>query len=863
MEEVVRRVRIDVTSNANQANRGLQGLRDTLGGLSGRYSAASRGANSHSSALKAVAKATNIATNQNNKYMSTLKRVVMYRAIRYALKAIINGFKEGLENAYFFSKGIHGDLAAALDLMAVKAQTMKNQLGAAFGSLLQTIQPIILTIISLVTKLAEALTMLFSIFGGKGTYLKAVDASAAFKKNTAGGAAAAKKMKDYLMGIDELNVIKKPDDTGGGGGGGAAASWSSMFTEAELPEWAGNLKGLLELGEFREAGAFLADHLNGIIENWDAEAAGKKIGEKVGKAFEFAFGFMYGGYNTTGFDFANLGKKLTEFVGGFFSEIDPNVIGALLVAKLNAILGLMKGWLEAFDPVATGEYLSGILMGAVDFINWEEAGQTISNSIKELVESLAEFVKKADWEQVGRDISDFIRGLNWSGLLDALVDLVAASIVGLAGLIKGLLEEPWKEICEWWNTTAYEDGKFAPDKLLEGILEGFSHIGEWFQEHLQQKIIDAINKAFGIDSETAKQMKEEGKLLPGELMAGIKIWDPASFGDPLGLVSKIISLIKGDISPDISKFWEIGKDIIGYIKEGITKFFTSLNPFKGTASKIKSSIGEDITDNKAKIENLGDQTIKLIKSGMIALKTPFSGIGLKFAEWLKPEESESEKIKDTGKGIIGKLWDGIKSKWSEVRSWLKNNVFNIFSKNKNEDNSEVMDALAEEVAEPVTFAIDINGVITAATDAGKQANEAFSTAFYANDSGGLFAELTTQFTTAGETLKTTNSGVLTELETAFSTTVTNITTAIETFLKNATTKIDEFKKHLDAQLSAVVTAMQTAAGDIEVAVTDMLQNIWDYYDLVSTSVSEDYSDMMEVANTEARLFVPLQGHQRE
>ena len=64
MEEVVRRVRIDVTSNANQANRGLENLRNTLHGLSGRYSAASRGANSHSSALKAVAKATNIATNQ-------------------------------------------------------------------------------------------------------------------------------------------------------------------------------------------------------------------------------------------------------------------------------------------------------------------------------------------------------------------------------------------------------------------------------------------------------------------------------------------------------------------------------------------------------------------------------------------------------------------------------------------------------------------------------------------------------------------------------------------------------------------------------------------------------------------------------
>ena len=62
--------------------------------------------------------------------LNSLKRIAFYRIIRSAIKAITQAFKEGAENAYFFSQAVGGDLAQALDFLSTKTFTMKNQLGA-------------------------------------------------------------------------------------------------------------------------------------------------------------------------------------------------------------------------------------------------------------------------------------------------------------------------------------------------------------------------------------------------------------------------------------------------------------------------------------------------------------------------------------------------------------------------------------------------------------------------------------------------------------------------------------------------------------------------------------------------------------
>lgn len=186
-----------------------------------------------SKSLREVKGTSQSATKGLGSLASSLQRIAYYRIIRSIIKAIGKAFQEGAENAYFFSKAVGGDLAAALDLLSTKSFTMTNQLGASWATLLQTIQPILLKLIELVRMAAEAITQFFAILGGKKTYLKAIDYSKDWATTTAAGAKAAKEWKNQLMGFDEINRLE--DSSGSGGGSGKALpNYAQMFEEMPI-----------------------------------------------------------------------------------------------------------------------------------------------------------------------------------------------------------------------------------------------------------------------------------------------------------------------------------------------------------------------------------------------------------------------------------------------------------------------------------------------------------------------------------------------------------------------------------------------------------------------------------------------------
>ena len=740
MEEVIRTIRIDATANTQGAERSLSRLRDTLRGINGSQSSASRAAKGHSSALKNLSKVTKAAHKHSLLLFDTLKRVVMYRALRAAIKAIVQGFREGLENAYWFSKGINGDLAKALDGLAVKSQTMKNQLGAAFGGLLQTIMPIIQQIISWINALASALTRVFAMFGGRGTYLKAVDASAQFAENTKSGAGSAKKMKDYLMGIDELNVISDPN-SGGGGGGSSIPDYSSMFEEAELPDWMKGIQDLMNADMFKSAGARFADYLNGVIADWDSGKWGKELGEKIENALEFAWGFLYGKNTTgTGFSFENVGIKLQLMLNGILKEINPEILGGVLVGKIYALIELAKGFLEGFSATETGKWLGNLIMGAVNKIPWSDASFVVSQGIIDIVDTIATMVETADWEKVGEDIAEFIRGLNIAGITDAFIHLASASITGLGSLIVGLFKEEWKDVTQWWNDTAFEDGKFSMTRFLEGILDVILHLDDWLEEHCRQPINDAINKAFGVDSKTAQEMRKAGQTLPSDLIMGM---NTALFAplDLLKMVTGISKATNDEIDIEKGQFEKSGEKILGHIKNG---WMFMVDPFKGLGKLISDGVNEQVNDSTTK-----------------------------------------SNLENSGKGIINSIWEGLKSAWNSVKQWWDN--LPIWKKNKQ---ATGLGAAVEQTenTQLLTFAIDSDNVISAATEAGVQARNAFNTAFYSGEDEGFFTGLALEFQQVGEMMS-----------------------------QNA----------------------PIYAGDVEVAFTDAIQNIWDYYDSASSAIWGD------------------------
>ncbi len=108
---------------------------------------------------------------------------------------------------------------------------LAQTIGSVLLPIVATVLPYIQAFVSLLTMAVRAIGSFFgikvkSIGWGSGMDDLASSAGAATEsvdgvKNSIGGAAkAAKKLKDYTMGFDELNVIKPQQEASGGGGGG-------------------------------------------------------------------------------------------------------------------------------------------------------------------------------------------------------------------------------------------------------------------------------------------------------------------------------------------------------------------------------------------------------------------------------------------------------------------------------------------------------------------------------------------------------------------------------------------------------------------------------------------------------------------
>lgn len=149
------------------------------------------------------------------------------------------------------NQGIVGTYAREMQTAEGVTRTLSQQiksLGQALGSIFL---PILTTVIpwisAFVSVLYDAIAAIASFFGiaffkidwgnstkGLGSGLSDVAEEATDAKKALGGAgSAAKKLRDYTMGFDELNIIDPTTASGGGGGGGGGLgdAWSGLDLE--------------------------------------------------------------------------------------------------------------------------------------------------------------------------------------------------------------------------------------------------------------------------------------------------------------------------------------------------------------------------------------------------------------------------------------------------------------------------------------------------------------------------------------------------------------------------------------------------------------------------------------------------------
>lgn len=309
-------------------------------------------------AVKGLSKSAKSAKNPLENFVSSLKRIAFYRFIRSIIKGITSAFTEGLQKAYIFSSGIEGEghrFAEALDRMKSAGNQMKGQLGSAFAGLLAAIEPILITIINLITKVADAISQFFAAFTGK-TYLKANATAAKFADTMKSGAGAAKEWKNQLMGFDEINRLNEPSNGGGGGGSNPLAGYD--FADTPISKFWLDL-----VSKIKEFYNLLKDKLQPAID---------RLKEAFGRLKEAWMAFV------DSFDGSKLQQLITDLLtlGGETIINGLTIVADTLTLVLDVLTALNTGdWSKVWRDlkqliydvaVAIGDLLHGITLLIMD-----------------------------------------------------------------------------------------------------------------------------------------------------------------------------------------------------------------------------------------------------------------------------------------------------------------------------------------------------------------------------------------------------------------------------------------------------------------------------------------------------------------
>lgn len=488
------------------------------------------------------------------KVIKGLGRVAFYRAIRSAIKAITQAFDEGLKNAYAFSAGladaVDGRIAVALDSLAVKSLTMKNQLGAAFGSLLTALAPIINALISLITALATAITQLFAAFSG-GTFLKAKDTTAKFADDMKKGGGAAKEWKNQLMGFDEINRLEDQSG-GGGGGGGSAANPNDMFDvvpiESAIKNFVDDLKKAVLAGKWKQVGELIGNKINEAV----SKIKWAEIGRKIGYYFNGAIQSFYYTLKTIRFD--EIGASVATFINNALEQIDFQILGRTLIRKMTA----------AWD----------FFMGLLGTINWGMVGTKVGEFVRGALTEGKEWLESKDWKQVGENIktslSEFIEGLDKESTKEAIKGFFRAAVeaafaVGEVlfpdGIIPTIVNEFVRVITDAVTAIKDEDFQVAHNILLykidrlflgEGIANAWWSRGDYAGKEIVMGLINGVDSSGGkitkgIDTGIGQPIEEEFSNISDSVTASA-IFMGNNVGNTMAQIQGDVSTASGSIS---------------------------------------------------------------------------------------------------------------------------------------------------------------------------------------------------------------------------------------------------------------------------------------------------------------------------
>lgn len=264
----------------------------------------------------------------------------------------------------------------AIRNMTQSLKTLTQAFGSLFIPILQMVVPYLTAFVQLLTEAVHWVAGLFGVklfeidwgssAGGMATGLEEVatgaeDVTDGLKK----AGKAAKKLKDYTLGFDELNVISPPDPSSGGSGGGAGAGgvgdsgWGDGLDLDTLWDDSVFAKATKQIDEIRAKVKAWFDEWKtelGIIAGALGVLSMAALLKQMGEALQF-------------------GPKFSKMMGGIMK-------GASTVIVVTLQFSLMTEFFKSYiDGEGFEEYIKAMIVGAIGtgilYSMWGPAGLVI------------------------------------------------------------------------------------------------------------------------------------------------------------------------------------------------------------------------------------------------------------------------------------------------------------------------------------------------------------------------------------------------------------------------------------------------------------------------------------------------------
>ncbi len=589
---------------------------------------------------------------------------------------------------------VQGNLAQTIQSPANQIKILKAQLdmlAKSVGSLLypamKSILPPLIAAVQLIREFVQWVAKLMGVKVVFTDFTKSADSVGgigdAMDDTADSTKKAAKALKDYTMGFDELNIIDPTQESSGSGGGASAGnilgdvdlSGYDMFKQyneefaKQIDAIKQKIKAMLPLIATVAAALAAWKLTNLITDIVDAISKMNALKSIVLGLGVFTVGIVL--------EITGIKDAIKNGVNGKnFAEI---VLGALIGTTGAAILG--KG-IAQFIVTGFGNTAVG---AAIKAAGGSTAGAIIGAAVGGVVTGIPMFVTGV-YDAVKNGLNTLngiliplgstMTGAGIGAIIGSLGGPIGTGIGTLIGLIVGGLTDVGIAIYQNWDKITE-----SLDKASESLKNWFVGIGEWWDEKWQ---------GFSTNFQTAWES------LPGFVQHPIQALDQASAGLKQWFVGigewwnqkwagfkenwdKAWNSLVDTIKNLPAKFLDYGKNIVQGLIDGINKGIENAKKTAGGLAKAiidKFTTDTEIHSPSALFERFGEFIDQGLANGITAALPYVEQAMTNLANVVQQKGNEMiDYGATTATNFVDGLFNGLDSKWQELDSGLQNDFF--------------------------------------------------------------------------------------------------------------------------------------------------------------------------------------------